>query len=67
MLFLIIFFITMMFVGRIVNHVATNMQAGTSGPCKQHKWIYDAEGHLFCEVCKKRPGYEGRDSGGYDG
>lgn len=57
----------MMFVGRIVNHVVTSGSINTSGPCKQHKWIYDDTGFLICDVCKKRPGYEGRDSGGYDG
>lgn len=70
MLGLIIFFITIMFVGRIVNHIAKNSlsgQIGSSGPCKLHKWDYDETGFLKCTVCKQRPGYEGRGPGGYDG
>lgn len=67
MLFLIIFFITMMVVGRVINHIATNIQTRSSGPCKLHKWEYDESGFLKCSACKGRPGYEGRDPGGYDG
>lgn len=24
--------------------------------CPPHKWIYDAQGFLFCDICKKKPG-----------
>jgi hypothetical protein len=27
-----------------------------NGPCPPHKWVYDAQGFLFCDICKKKPG-----------
>ena len=34
-----------------------------TGPkmCPPHKWIYGADGFLYCDVCKGKPGYEGRE------
>jgi len=35
--------------------------AQMAAPCTgQHKWVYDSEEHLYCEVCKRKPNYEGR-------
>lgn len=45
-------------VGSVIESVQVlkNTDTSQSETCPPHSWIYDANEHLICNTCKKRPG-----------